>query len=133
MTHEYIIHRMKYLIVEDNENMRTMIRQSVCNHQDIVIECAGAEAAVEVYRTLRPDIVLMDIQLPGMDGIRATRELRSQFSNANVIIVTDYDTPSFRTAAQKAGALGLVSKENLSGIRKLIEQWLASARSSVGC
>lgn len=72
------------------------------------------------YTRFKPDYVLMDIQMPGKDGIRTTQELRNRFPEARIVIVTDYDTPAFRAAASKAGALAFVSKEEIFKLRDML-------------
>lgn len=111
---------MKYLIVEDNPNIRIILRQVLCSSNDIVAECATGEEALEVYRRVKPHLVLMDVQLPGMDGIATAREIKREFPDARIIVVTDYDAPSFRAAASALGAAAFVPKERLAELREIV-------------
>lgn len=111
---------MKFLIVDDNPGMRQIIGQAVCVNGDTVIECSSGNEAVSCYESHKPDFVLMDIQMEGIDGIKTTQMIIEKFSNARIIIITDYDTPAFRSAAMNAGACGFVSKENLFDVKKYI-------------
>ncbi len=111
---------MKFLIVDDNSGMRQIIRQTVCVNGDIFIECSNGNEALSLYAYHKPDYVLMDIQMKGIDGIKTTRKILEKFSNARIIIITDYDTPAFRSAAKRVGAYGFVSKENLIDVKKYI-------------
>ena len=63
--------------------------------------------------TGQPDIVLMDVRMPRMDGLAATRQIREFHPGARVVIVTDYDDEDLRKAAMEAGARGYVLKQNL--------------------
>jgi CheY-like chemotaxis protein len=115
---------MKLLIVEDNPQMRRMIRAVVTDLAEAVTECADGEAAVAAYAARqfnRNDRVLMDLQMPGIGGLEATRRIRRDFPDANIIIVTQYDDPHWRAAATQAGAVGYVLKENLLDLRRLLQ------------
>lgn len=106
-------HAPVVLLVEDNAAMRTLIRSLVESVAPTVHECADGETAVDLYARLRPDAVLMDINLGGMDGIAATRAIREADPDARVIIVTEHGDEGYRRAALAAGAEAFVLKENL--------------------
>ena len=112
---------MKALIVEDNELMRRLIKSLIACVADVVIECGSGEAACEAYAANRPDWVLMDVRLPGLDGIAATDRIRAAFPDAHVLIVTEHGDPRLRQAARAAGACGYVLKENLIEVRRWLE------------
>jgi len=116
--------KMKLLIVEDNSQMRQMIRSVVADLAETVAECADGEEAVAVYAAQHlsgGDRVLMDLQMPRVGGLEATRRIRATFPDAHIIIVTQYDDPHWRTAATQAGARGYVLKENLLDVRRLLQ------------
>jgi CheY-like chemotaxis protein len=120
---------MKLLIVEDNPQMRRMIRAVVADLAEAVTECADGEAAVAAYAAgqfNRDDRVLMDLQMPGIGGLEATRRIRATFPDAQIIIVTQYDDPHWRAVATQAGAAGYVLKENLLDLRQMLEKTLQS-------
>jgi len=86
----------------------------------VVYECGdGTEAAVAYARCL-PDWVLMDIKMPGLDGISATRQILAADPGAQVVIVTNYDDPGFYFAAASAGACQYVVKKDLLAIREIL-------------
>ena len=85
------------------------------------VECSDGREAADAYREHQPDWVLMDIQMPEVDGLTATRQLTSAFSEARVLIVTQFEGQHLRAAAHRAGARGYVLKENLLQARELIE------------
>lgn len=72
----------------------------------------GAEA-VRCYRDTRPDVTLMDIQMPGMDGIEATASILAEFPQARIIVLTTYEGDGFELRAIRAGAYGYVIKSSL--------------------
>lgn len=108
------------LIVDDNADMRALIRGLVEEVTPAVHECGSGPAAVDAYAALHPDWVLMDIELPGLDGIDATRAIRRLDPRARVIIVTAHGDDRYRRAAREAGALGFVLKEHLLDLPGLL-------------
>lgn len=111
---------MKLLIVEDNCEMRRLIKSVVSKIAEEVYECGDGSEALAAYAAHRPDLVLMDIEMDGTDGIRATGEIRASFPEARIIIVTNYDDGDFREAASEAGACAYVVKENLVDLKRLL-------------
>ncbi|MFA6541736.1 MAG: response regulator transcription factor [Bacteroidota bacterium] len=115
---------MKILIVDDFDDMRRLLRIVLggkLSAADEVIECADGAEAVELFRSHRPDYVLMDVQLKGMDGFTAAEKMYQHDPEARIIFVTSYDTPVFRARAAAMGAKGFVPKDNLSEIVRLIQ------------
>ncbi len=104
---------MKILIVDDNSAIRRLIKSIVQPYSSEVSECADGADALRVYCAERPDLVLMDIRMTEMDGIRATKQIKEADPAAKVLIVTDYDDEKLRDEAMRAGAAGYISKENL--------------------
>ena len=114
---------MKVLIVDDNAIMRRLIRRLVLSPEDGCFECAdGAEvlSAYEQHHLDATDWVLMDVEMAGMDGLTATRQLRAAHPEARIIIVTKHSDENMRNAALKHGACGFVPKENLLELRSLL-------------
>jgi CheY-like chemotaxis protein len=111
---------MKIMIVDDNRKIRDVIKSVLLEYQAEIFECEDAKSAIENYDCFRPDWVLMDIELDGMDGIAAAKEISKNDSKAKIIIVTNYDEPQFRSAARSAGAVAFVNKENLHELNGII-------------
>jgi DNA-binding NarL/FixJ family response regulator len=78
---------------------------------NVVGEAEDGSQAVELARELRPDVVLMDIRMPGLDGIEATRRLAAAGSNARVLVLTTFDLDEYVYEAMKAGASGFLLKD----------------------
>ena len=112
---------MKALIVEDNALMRRLIRDVIDGMAEAIVECESGAAAYDAYASNRPDWVLMDLQLPGIDGLAATRQITAAFPGARILIVTDYGDQPLRAAAAEAGARGYVLKENLLDVRRWLQ------------
>lgn len=112
---------MTVLIVDDCEPMRRLIKSLISGVADAIVECGSGGAAYAAYEAHRPDWVLMDIQLPGLDGIAATGQIRAAFPDARILIVSTYGDEPLRAAARTAGACGYVLKENLLEVRRRLE------------
>ena len=103
----------KLLIVDDSAEMRRLLRR-LCAHAFADIrECADGEQAITAFFEQRPDFVLMDISMPGQDGLTATSRILACDPAARIVIVSLHDGASFREAAKQAGACGFVSKQDL--------------------
>ncbi len=111
---------MKILIVDDNPTVRRLIRQAVREIAEETRECSDGNQSLAAYADFQPDLVLMDIRMPGMDGLTATKQLKRAYPSARIFIVTDYDDDEVRNAAQEAGACGYALKQNLTGLEDLI-------------
>jgi CheY-like chemotaxis protein len=113
---------MNVLIVEDNARMRGMIRTVVGDLADEIFECEDGDEALLLYEKYKPDWVLMDIRMKRTDGLTATRQIKSAFTDAKIIVVTNYNDTNLQDAAINAGAIGYVLKENLPEIRGILLQ-----------
>jgi CheY-like chemotaxis protein len=107
---------MRVLIVEDNAGIRRLIRRTLLGIASSIWECCDGFEALTTYATQRPDVVLMDIQMPGLDGLTATRRIRALDPHARVLVLTDHDDDDLRRAAVEAGACGYLLKQDLSDL-----------------
>lgn len=108
------------LMVEDNADMRSLIRSILADTTQAIHEFDNGVSAVEAYARIQPDFVLMDIELGGMDGIAAVRALRSLDADAHIIMVTAHGDAPYRHAAAEAGAENFVLKEDLLDLPTLL-------------
>lgn len=81
---------------------------------EVVGRAADGAEAVKLARKLKPDVVLMDISMPVMDGIEATAKIRARRPGACVLILTGSDSPADVDAARRAGAAGYVTKDRIA-------------------
>jgi DNA-binding NarL/FixJ family response regulator len=117
------------LIVEDFQLLRSSVVQWLQTRFPgcVVHGVDSGEQALEHARSARPDIVLMDINLPGIDGIEATCRMKAQAPEAAVVMLTMHDTPQHRAAAASAGAAGYVPKSEMEAkLESTVESLLKS-------
>ncbi|HJX35462.1 MAG TPA: response regulator transcription factor [Dehalococcoidales bacterium] len=109
------MNKIKVLLVDDHAIMRDGIRALLSIHDDIKIvgEASEGQEAIEKTQDLSPDVVVMDVAMPDMDGIEATRRIRKQSPKVKVIVLTQYDNKEYVLSAIKAGAAGYVPKRAL--------------------
>jgi DNA-binding NarL/FixJ family response regulator len=105
----------RILVADDHEVVRAGLIALLRTHPDMIVvgEAETREQAVERHRTLRPDVTLMDLQMPGGGGLRATMEICAHDRNARVIVVTTYSGDVQATRAFEAGAIGYLLKTSL--------------------
>jgi len=107
--------KIKVLTVDDHPLLREGIAAVLQGEGDIVLvaEATNGEQAIESFRTHRPDVTLMDLQMPGMNGIDTIIAIRQQFPNARFIVLTTYQGDVQALRALKAGASGYLLKSML--------------------
>lgn len=106
---------IRILIVDDHPLLRDGIAAVVSGEPDMTLvgEAANGEEAVAMFRRLHPDVTLMDLQMPGMNGIEAITEIRSDSPSARIIVLTTYPGDAQAVRALKAGAAGFLLKSML--------------------
>ena len=116
------------LLVEDSPGFRTTLHTLLQEHFPAinVVEAATGEEAMAVTALYRPDLVLMDIKLPGENGLTVTRKMKDADSAVNVVILTSYDLPEYREVAFANGASEFLCKETTTpgDILSLVQQLL---------
>ncbi len=107
--------KIRVLVVDDHAIMRDGIRALLDIHDDIEIvgEASEGKEAVAKTQELTPDVIIMDIVMPGMDGMEATRRMVKHKPKAKILILTQYDNKEYILSAIKAGASGYVPKRAL--------------------
>ena len=100
------------MLVDDHQVVRMGLKMLFQDEKDIQIVCeAGdAESAMKSLETCQPDVVVMDVRLPGKDGLEACREVRQHYPRVQVVILTSYLDDAYLAGALRAGASGFVLK-----------------------
>ncbi|QWT21612.1 response regulator transcription factor [Bacillus sp. NP157] len=104
--------QIRVLITDDHPVMRHGLRAAVSVEPDMGLagEASNGREAVDKYRELRPDVVLMDLQMPGMDGLEAISTIRAEFPDANIIVLTSYPGDARIMRALMLGATSYLLK-----------------------
>jgi DNA-binding NarL/FixJ family response regulator len=108
--------RTRILIADDHEIFRKGLRWLVESHANLEIcgEAANGVEAVEMAKKLTPDVIIMDISMPYVNGLDATRQIRQQVPNSRILILSQHDSSHMLTAAFNAGASGYVTKSQVA-------------------
>jgi DNA-binding NarL/FixJ family response regulator len=117
---------LRILIVDDEKAVRTALGGLLATRKgwQVVGEAADGAAAIGMARELQPDIVIMDITMPRMNGLEAIPEIRKALPGAEVLIFTQHDSTQMIRQAQNAGASGYLLKSQAN--------WLVTAVESMG-
>jgi len=104
----------RILIVEDNAYFLQFLKETL--HSRIpsveIIEAGNADEALQKIKALPPDAILMDLRLPGENGLEVTKKIKARYPDVIVVIVTNYDLPEYREAAYRSGANHFLSKDS---------------------
>jgi DNA-binding NarL/FixJ family response regulator len=102
---------LRVLLADDHQILRDGIRRGLENAgEEVVGEASNGEEAVTLARETQPDIVLMDLSMPVLDGVSATRRIISEFPEIKVVVLTMHDDPPLTRAALEAGASAYLTK-----------------------
>jgi len=120
---EHDLKDLKVLLVEDVEDTRLFMRLELEHHGFIVIEAADGKTAVELAEREKPEVILMDLTLPVMDGFDATKLIRQsdQLKNVPIIAITAHSETNFRDGAKDSGFDAYVTKPiDINWLKELI-------------
>lgn len=104
---------MKVLLVDDNEDTRFVLRRRLGQKKqfNVVGEAADGNDALAQVEELEPDLVIMDVRMPGMDGVEATRQIKERFPDVSVLAYSSFKDEEHMQAMRDAGAVGYVLKD----------------------
>ena len=113
------MNKLRTLIVEDNRVFRQTLRESLeTSFPAIAIdEAVNGTEAVQRVNAFLPDLILMDIRLPGESGLGLTKKIKAIYPDITIFILTNYDTPECREAASRYGADRFIAKDSLNRMR----------------
>jgi len=108
--------KLKTLIVEDNATYRGLLKESLESlfPAMAIQEAMEGKEALQRVESFRPELVFMDIRLPGENGLQLTHRIKTSYPDTKVIILTSYDTVEYRQAAAQCGASSFMAKDALN-------------------
>ena len=126
--------RLKTLIVEDNATYRDLLRTALQSAfpSMMIEEATEGNEALQRVDTLRPELIFMDIHLPGENGLQLTQRIKTNYPDTKIILMTSYDIPEYREAATRCGASGFLPKDslNLGQLETLVKSVLSGLNKS---
>ncbi len=113
------MYHFKFLIIEDNHIFRQSLRETlqISFPGSAIVEATNGVEALEGIESFFPDIILMDLRLPGESGLRLTQKIKALYPDMTIFILTNYNEPECREAAFRYGADRFIPKESLNRIR----------------
>ena len=116
--------QIRVLLVDDHAMVRRGLEAFLSDFDDLVIvgEASDGEAAIEICGRLQPDVVLMDLLLPGMDGATATCEIRTRFPHIQVIALTGFRDEAMLLRTLQARAIGYLFKD-IAACELVFRRW----------
>jgi CheY-like chemotaxis protein len=108
----------RLLIVEDSEQFRRMMVSMLKAYYDEIYECTDGKDAKAAYAKYKPDWVLMDVEMKGMDGLTATKKIKSDYPEAHVVIMSQFRDPEIQNEARFSGAEKFILKDNILELKK---------------
>ena len=118
---------VRVLIVDDQEPFRMAARMVVESTDgfEVVGETESGEASVQAAKELEPDLVLMDVNLPGINGLEATRQILSESDSVVILLLSTYEEEEYAPRAAECGAAAYIPKSSFSPER-LADAWAAA-------
>jgi DNA-binding NarL/FixJ family response regulator len=107
--------KLKILIVEDNHSFRQFFKENLHSRFPSVeiFEAADGEKVLQIVEAESPNLVFMDIQLPGENGLSLTQKIKARYPHIVIVVITTYDIPEYREAAFQYGANRFIPKDSL--------------------
>jgi len=119
---------LKVLLVDDDTNFRKLIKDFLClSLTSLCVKEAGdGEEALQKIEACPPDIIFMDIRLPGENGLVLTQKIKKKYPDVDIAILTSYDLPEYQEVATKNGAKYFLLKNTIipMGIKNMIQDWI---------
>ncbi len=106
--------RVRVLLADDHEAMLDRVARLLATECNVVGTVTDGQQALDAVRELKPDVLVLDISMPVMNGIETARHLKEAGSETRIVFLTVHDDPNFVREALKAGALGYVIKQHIA-------------------
>jgi len=106
--------KIRVVLADDHQALLARVRRLLAEEYDVVGVVENGSQAVDAVLTLNPDVLVIDVSMPVLDGLQAARQLQKAKSRARIVFLTIHEDEDFVAAAFSAGALGYVTKARLS-------------------
>jgi DNA-binding NarL/FixJ family response regulator len=126
---------LRILVADDQPQIRRAVRALIESYNPdwkVIAEAADGREAVERAEELHPDVIIMDLSMPNLNGLEATRTIHRAYPSISILIFTAHDSPSLPGAARDAGAKGLVVKSDSSRFLIPAVQTVSDCRTFFG-
>jgi len=94
---------VKLLIVDDQKGIRKLLIEVFAKYSNEIEECANGQAALEIIPRFKPDLIIMDVKMPGMSGFDVLKKLREKGNQTRVVLMTAYSDPNYLDCAKALG------------------------------
>ena len=113
---------MKLLIADDHAPMRALLRTLCAPLAAETRDCADGLEALQAFAEFQPDWTILDVAMPGLDGLTVTRRILAAHPAAQIAVITHHPGPEFERAAREAGARSFIRKDNLQPLLELLSE-----------
>jgi DNA-binding NarL/FixJ family response regulator len=120
-----LVEKIRLVLADDNHTVLTGLHQELGKEFDIVETVNDGQKAIEAVRRLDPDVLVLDISMPILDGIQVATQLRDASCRTKIVFLTIHEQPEYALAAFSAGAQGYVTKRHLADLIPAIHQVLS--------
>ena len=118
------------MIVDNHASAREAIRELLSGRGVAIRECASGDEAVQAARDFKPDWIIMDLHMPGLNGLEAAALIRKEHPAVRIVIMSYEDQPHLRQAARDVGVVAYIAKEHFPMLRELLLHGASPANGS---
>ena len=123
--------KLQIVVADDNSSMLGALVSALSGEFDVIATASDGRSALDSIQRLRPGVAVLDLNMPGLNGIEITREIARLHLESSVVICSIEDDPELIAAAQRAGALGYVIKSRVNGDLLMAVKWASSGQPFV--
>jgi len=123
--------KLQIIVADDNNSMLCALVSALSSEFDVIATASDGRSALDSIQRLRPGVAVLDLNMPGLNGIEITREIARLHLTSRVVICSIENDPELIAAARRAGALGYVLKSRVNGDLLMAVKWASSGQPFV--